>query len=179
MKTETLEALLIDRALGALSPEVAELIETHMVQNPDAIRQANSLEATVQLARTAVAGAQASTRQSPPLDRVRKTLGVQRRQAFVRELGKLAACLLLGLTVGLLSRPGGRPAGEPAVAAAAVGPLAANDAANVAGGRNEFWSLANFTPGKSEQAGADARIGSRHRLHWDSPVKMPHLEGDL
>ena len=40
MKTETLETLLIDRALGALSPEVAELLESHLIQNPDAVRHA-------------------------------------------------------------------------------------------------------------------------------------------
>jgi anti-sigma factor RsiW len=179
MKTETLETLLIDRALGALSPEVAELLESHLIQNPDAVRHAESVESTVRLARTAVAGAPVSTGHAPPLDRVRKTLRVRRRQAFATELSKLAACLLLGLTIGLIGRSGGSPAGAPEVSAAVVGPLIASDAANAAGGRNGFWSLANFAPGKPEQSAAGVRQDSRYRLHWDSPVKMPHLEENL
>jgi hypothetical protein len=69
MKIETLEALLIDRALGALSPDVAELLESYLIQNPDAAQQANGLASTVQLARTAVAGPNAPTSPLPPLDR--------------------------------------------------------------------------------------------------------------
>ena len=179
MKTETLEALLIDRALGALSPEVAELLENYLIQNSDAAQQANSLASTVQLARTAAAGPNASTSPLPPLERVRKALTVQRRQAFAWQLSKLAACMLLGLTIGLVSRFGGNPAGGPNASAAMVRSLATNDAANAVGNRNGFWSLANFTPGKSEHATASVRLDSRYRLRWDSPVKMPHLEGNL
>ena len=179
MKTETLEILLIDRALGALSPEVAELLESHLIQNPDAVRHAESVESTVRLARTAVAGAPVSTGHAPPLDRVRKTLRVRRRQAFATELSKLAACLLLGLTIGLIGRSGGSPAGAPEVSAAVVGPLIASDAANAAGGRNGFWSLTNFTPGELEKEAVVGPRDSRYRLHWDSPVKMPHLEENL
>ncbi len=179
MKTETLEALLIDRALGALSPEVAELLENHLVQNPGAARQADGLAATVQLARTAAAGPPSSTNPLPPMDRVRQTLRVQRRQALGWELSKLAACLLLGLTVGLASRFGGGPVGGPTASASVDRSLAANDAASVAGGRNGFWSLANFAPEKSEAAAAGVRPDSRYRLRWDSPVKMPHVEDNL
>jgi len=180
MKPETLDALLIDRALGALSPEVDELLESYLVRNPDAVRQAGSLASVVQLARTAVGGPVESTGFSPPMDRVRKALRAQRRRAFRWELGKLAACLLLGLGVGLVSRSGGGtdPGRDPAEAAVRP-PIAAAEAAIVSGGRNGFWSLANLAPGRSEQAAAGIRQDSRYRLHWDSPVRMPHLEEDL
>ena len=179
MKTETLEALLIDRALGALSPEVAELLEDHLLQNPDAARRADRLAATVQLARAAVAGPKESTGQPPPLDRARKALRAQRRQAFVWELSKLAACLLLGLTVGLVSRTGGSSAGGPQIAAAAGRQPSAAGAAQDVGTRSRFWSLANLAPGKPEPTAAGDGLGNRYRLHWDSPVKLPHLEENL
>jgi hypothetical protein len=104
---------------------------------------------------------------------------VQRRQALVWEWSKLAACLLLGLTVGLIIRSDGSPAVGPNASAAVVRLVDANAAGSVGGGRNGFWSLANFAPEKSEPAGAGLRADSRYRLHWDSPVKMPHLEGNL
>jgi hypothetical protein len=179
MKTETLEALLIDRALGALSPEVAELLENYLIQNPDAARQANSLLLTVQLARTAVATPSLLKNRLPPLDRVRRALAVQRTRRFAWQIGKLAACVALGLTIGLASRFGGRQGGTPNAAAVSVRPAAGVAESPAVAGRNGFWSLANFALDKAEQATAVAGPDSRYRLHWDSPVKMPHLEGNL
>jgi hypothetical protein len=179
MKTETLEALLIDRALGALSPEVAELLENYLIQNPDAAQKANGLESTVQLARTVAASPVMSMGALPPLGRVRKALAVQRRHAFLWEFGKLAACVLVGLAIGLASRFGGRPDGALDTSVALVGSVAVNDAAKAEEDRNGFWSLANLASEKSSQAAAGVRLESRYRLRWDSPVKMPHLEGNL
>jgi anti-sigma factor RsiW len=176
MKTETLESLLIDRALGALSPEAAELLEDYLIQNREAACVAASLASTVDLARGAVALPMASVNHLPSWNRVRKALGVQRRQTLTWELGKLAACVLLGLAVGLAPRFGGRPAVPPTELAVAPGPSVANKTGAVTAGQNGIWSLANFTPGKSEHA-ADGV--TRYRLQWDSPTKIPHLEGNL
>ena len=176
MKTETLEALLIDRALGALSPEVAELLESHLTQNPEVARLADGLASTVQLARGAV-GDPTAPAFFPPMDRVRKTLCAQRRKTVAWELSKLAACLLLGLTIGVVSRFDGKPAAERPVTAATVRPLLTGDAGDSTEGQNGFWSLSNFAAAKSERAAA--RLAERHRLHWDSLVKLPHLEGSL
>jgi hypothetical protein len=178
MKIETLEALLTDRALGALPPEVGELLDFHLTLDPEAARLAKDLASTVKLARSAVGGSNVLA-YSPPMDRVRRTLKVQRRKTAAWELSKLAACILLGLAVGVVSRSGGNPAAERPVAGADVRPLPVGDAADLAGGRNGFWSLANFAPKRPDQTAADARLESRHRLHWDSLVKLPHLEGSL
>jgi hypothetical protein len=179
MKTETLDALLIDRALGALSPEVAELLENYLIQNPDAARQASSLLSTVQLARTAVATPSLLKNRLPSLNRVRRALAVQRSRNFVWQMSKLAACVALGLTIGLAGRFGGTSDGTPNAAAVSVRPAAGSVEPPAAAGRNGFWSLANFAPDKAEHATAAAGLESRYRLHWDSPVKMPHLEGNL
>jgi hypothetical protein len=179
MKTETLEALLIDRALGALSPEVAELLDDYLIQNPVDATQANTLELTVKLARTATAIPNPSSSGSPPLDRVRKALIAQHRREFAWQLSKLAACLLLGLTIGLAIQHAGTTAAAPNSFAASAGPIAATEAATDAGGRTGFWSMANFAQGRTEDASAGVHSDSRYRLRWDSLVKIPHLEGNL
>jgi anti-sigma factor RsiW len=179
MKTETLEALLIDRALGALSPEIAELLENYLIENPAAARQANSLLSTVYLARTAVATPSPLKNRVPPLNRVRRALAVQSSRNFVWQMSKLAACVALGLTIGLAGRFGGRSDGTPNTAAVPVRPAAGSFEPPAMAGRNGFWSLANFAPDKAVHATAAAGLNSRYRLHWDSPVKEPHLEGNL
>ena len=54
MNAETLEALLIDRALGQLSPEVEVLLAEHLAANPATARAATELSETVALAATAL-----------------------------------------------------------------------------------------------------------------------------
>ena len=55
MKTETLEFLLIDRAMRELPPATAELLDEYLAQNPAAARSAEPVFATLELARQAVA----------------------------------------------------------------------------------------------------------------------------
>lgn len=50
MNAETLEALLIDRALGQLSPEVEVLLAEHLATHPEAAHSAAELAETVALA---------------------------------------------------------------------------------------------------------------------------------
>ncbi len=50
MNTESLEALLLDRALGQLSPEVELLLAEHLASRPEAARTAAELSETVALA---------------------------------------------------------------------------------------------------------------------------------
>jgi hypothetical protein len=114
----------------------------------------------------------------PPLDRVRRALAVQRSRRFLWQMSKLAACVALGLAIGLAARSVGRSVRMPNAAAVAVRP-AAGSVEPAAAGRNGFWALANFAPDKAEHATAVDGPDSRYRLHWDSPVKMPHLEGNL
>ena len=59
MKSDVLERLLIDRAAGELSPDVEELLEAHLQQEPAARREAAEIEETLRLARLALAGQKA------------------------------------------------------------------------------------------------------------------------
>jgi pyruvoyl-dependent arginine decarboxylase (PvlArgDC) len=94
-------------------------------------------------------------------------------------VSKLAACLVLGLALGSISQSGMVPANVTGNSAAAIGLPADRDSAGVAAERNGFWSLANFARDVPEHAASGVSASSRFRLHWDSPVKMPHLEENL
>ena len=179
MKTETLETLLIDRALGELSPEVGELLETHLAGNPHAARNADNLAETVRLVRAATAGARTASDRPVPIGRFRKTLRTQRRRALIWDVTRLAACLVLGLALGSISRPGRVPTSITGNSAAAFGLPADRDMAGVGAEGKGFWSLANFAREVPEHAASGVSASSRFRLHWDSPVKMPHLEENL
>jgi anti-sigma factor RsiW len=176
MKTETLEALLLDHAMGELSPEVAELLETHLTRNPEAARQAAGLASTVQQARQAVAMSQEVPHRPLAVARLQQERRAQRRRAFIWELARLAACVVLGLTLGWY----GHTARKAAVAATLVPTrVAAIELPSAPESANNFWSLANLEAAQRERQSVESRPTSRYRLHWDSPVKMPRVEENL
>ena len=67
MKTETLEALLIDRALGHLTPEMDELLSEHLAANPATTRLAAELPETVALAAAALKRPLPALKLPPPV----------------------------------------------------------------------------------------------------------------
>jgi len=178
MNTETLEALLADRALGALTPEVAELLDAHLARDPEAAQQAAALDATVRLARETVACAGSPLPASLPAARWREQAAVQRGHARAWELSRLAAAVLLGLSLGWTVRTDGsrpREAKSPAPSEAVRGSLAADRPGSAHG----FWTLASFTESQQTRPNPDGRPMAGYHLHWESPVKMPHVEGNL
>lgn len=54
MNAETLESLVVDRELGELSPEAADLLDAYLVLRPEARGQAEAMAAAVGVARTTV-----------------------------------------------------------------------------------------------------------------------------
>jgi hypothetical protein len=175
MKPETLEALLLDRAMGELSPEVAELLDAHLASTPDAARQAGGFAAVIQQARQAVAVAEPP----PPLaiSRLQQAQVAWRRRAIIWKTARLAACVILGLTLGWYVRS----TRVPPVVAATPASSAVSAPVPPRGSKStqDFWSLARLEAVQQEHQLAESRATSRYRLRWDSPVKMPHLEDDL
>ena len=141
MKPEVLDALLIDRSLGEVSPEVAELLDAYLSQNPGAAARAGEFTATLALARSTTALSRKTPR---PIDSAR----LQRERDLVRirarrtEALRLAACVALGLGVGWLLRPT-HETGAPRVANHTV--IVGVPARSVPQSPN-FWSLAHFAP---------------------------------
>jgi hypothetical protein len=100
MKPENLETLLLDRALGELPPAVRELFDEYLTQNPDPARQADTLATTLQLARQAVAMPPETPQRPLAMDKLRQTQQTRRWRGLTREALRLAACAVLGLTIG-------------------------------------------------------------------------------
>ena len=176
MKTETLKALLLDHAMGELSPEVAELLETHLTHDPEAARQADGLASTVQLARQAMVVTQEAPHRPLAVARLRQEQMTHRRWALIWEMARLAACVVLGLTLGWY----GQIARKATVAAPPLPPrVAAIELPSAPESANDFWSLANLEAAQRERQPVASRTTSRYRLHWDSPVKMPRVEENL
>lgn len=171
MKPETLESLLIDRALGELGPEVSELLGSFLARTPEATRQAGQWEEAVRQARVATA-----TLQPPPGLRdaswVRPALGAQRRRAITGAWIRMAACVALGLVLGWAGHR--RPERAPVAAAPAPATVPAGEAPAASGG--DFWSLAKLEGARGRRAADLDRVGDGPRLQWKSPAKMPQVE---
>jgi anti-sigma factor RsiW len=181
MKTETLETLLLDQVMGELRPEVVELLEAHLTHTPEAARQAAGLAATIRLARRATVLNSEALRQPLAVARLQKVQKAMRRRTIAWELTRMAACAALGLILGWqghLSR------GQSVAAMARVAgnpdlPAMVAEREQVPESRTDFWSLANLGAAQQERQSGSSRPGSRYRLHWDSPVKMPQVEENL
>src|SRR5512138_1473794 len=100
MKPELLQPLLLDRALGELSSEVAALLDEHLARDPHAARYAAELDDTLVAAR-AITQIDAAT-PVPALDSARWLQLAQSDRPSTRrsQWFRLAACLALGGAAG-------------------------------------------------------------------------------
>ena len=101
MKTEALEILLIDRALGQLSPEVEALLSEHLATNPAAAQSGAELGEIVALATTAV------RREGPKLELPPRTIipqrrGPEMRRVVAKRLLAMAASFAVGAGAAFL-----------------------------------------------------------------------------
>ena len=160
MNEEILERLVIDRASGALSPDVEELLAAHLRQNPDAQEAATQIADILGLARVALAD---------PSGEV-LTLPIRREPArtpWVPDWAwKMAACFICGLALGgfafhtrLNPAPLAQAAATPHLAALPI--PAAPDTAGI-------WSIRRY---RAALASANSR--PEKPIIWQSPLKKP------
>jgi len=173
MNPETLESLLLDRALGELSPPVAALLEEHLARDPAAARRAAALAETLHLARRSIADTTPTPalRSRTDLNWFRRAAWQARRQGNLIGLAKLAACLVLGIILGRAISP--EPTSPETTRLATI--VAAPAATANPGSHPKFWSLARA----GEQRGAISRAGLNDRgsqVLWESPFKSPRVE---
>jgi anti-sigma factor RsiW len=99
MKPEILERLLIDRALGALAPDVAALLEEHLEKEPQQEATGREISDTVRLAKLSLG----RRRQVPlpPLKWVPLALAEnaapRAAYRYARQLAQVAAAFVLGI----------------------------------------------------------------------------------
>lgn len=130
MNSETLETLLIDRALGQLSPEVEVLLGERLATDPAAARIAEQLRETVALA----AAALPNPAQKLPLPPPTVALHAPRRTP---QLLALAASFVAGAGIAVLAV---RSAAPPREAPAAGAPVPAARPLDPSVRALPFWS---------------------------------------
>ena len=100
MKTETLRSLLVDRELGELAPDVAELLDAYLANMPEARAEADTMARTVHTARETV-------RRFPELVATPSTTNATSRVETIRfwftpSLAYAAALIAVGVTAAWL-----------------------------------------------------------------------------
>jgi len=176
MNPEMLETLLLDRALGELTPEVAALLEAEIARTPGAARRAAEIDATLQLAGDAIAMPNLPPHRALDTAHLRAAESHARSSIRRMEILRLAACLTLGLGVGWMVRA---PQSQTEIATSLPSPTLVPATAESAISPVRFWSLSRLT---REQAAATPRArprGSRLDLDWNSAAKLPRLEENL
>ena len=113
MNVETLETLLIDRALGHLSPEVEVLLAEHLAANPTAARSAAELRETVALASSVLKSSAPRLVLPPPAM-------VMFPQHRTRRVMALAASFVAGAGITLFALRGTGPQPAPVIARTSV-----------------------------------------------------------
>ena len=169
MDSETLERLLIDASLGALSADAEAMLRAYLKREPSAARQAAAFELTARLARLAMPSPAPAT--LPPFP-ARAIQAAQRRRdatRIARQGLAMAACVLLGIGISAL-RPGATRH------APALPLLVSNDAPSAGdAGRNTggFWSTQKWYD-RAARASQSATGGAI----WHSPIQRPSLGGN-
>ena len=159
MKPESLESLLIDRALGELPPEVKELLDAHLAANPGAARQAEAWARTWRVARRAAAP-EGDARLHPRPPALPRRRGLRNWKAHRAELLRLAACLAIGVATGwgLFATPPASPGAPPE-----------------AGRPTTFWSTTNLMKEYGRPSEPKVRP-VRYELRWEPPIRVQRVE---
>ena len=166
MNAETLERLIMDRALGTLEGDVAALLDACLEADPQAAERARQARETVDLARRALGGPSAAEVPPPayPRLRIRAAERARRRRGFLKQGAALAATLVLGAALGAmlfsdrLPPKVSPPPLPPSVAflpqpEGRLGPLSAT-VAQADGGEGGFWSAARLWNRRSQANGS-------------------------
>lgn len=176
MKTENLEALLLDRALNELPPATAELLEEYLGSNPALAAKAGEVSDVLRQAMEAMhANGPHELRPFPREAIAREQRVVRWRKGMVQAL-KLAACVALGLSLGWFGKPV-REVGAP-VPAAVVKQPHNRTAPEIKTGPDEgFWSLARYEARRKVAEPSDRAF--RHTLNLETPLSLQKLEEKL
>jgi len=157
MKQEIVERLLIDRALGALSPDVQTLLEAHLENEPGDRQAALEIGDAVRLAKLSQ-----NRRQRLPLPPLKwvplpETGAARAGRRFIPELAALAASFLLGIGLGFWMLRMVEPSVPVSTADLSVAQLSAAEPPS------SFWSLKRL-------AGVNPKVAfaTQPRLTWRS-----------
>jgi hypothetical protein len=136
MTEESLDNLLADRALGALSSDTAALLEAYLTHDPEGRKKAAEMEAVASLARRALAREEPKAIVLPPL-KLKKTTWASAGRIAAAATG-MAACVILGFLWGR-ARPAEGVVEAVVTTNRAIPP--AVQTADAGAGVQDFWSI--------------------------------------
>lgn len=173
MDAETLERLLMDRALGSLPQDSEALLEAYLSHDLGAAERAREFADATDAARQVLRSGEATTLPAFPITQVLKLERAQRKIRWLRNTAGIAATLVVGIGLGawFAQVPARVPLGAGSTPIEMVARLAGPADAESRGKR--FWSesrLARVVHRSQPTRGTQ-------KLIWDSPVARPRLGG--
>lgn len=177
MKPETLTALSIDHALGAMPPDVAELFSSYLAHDPAAEATAAEWRETCRVARRATRAVPLNPANLPPPAFIRRP-ATPRTPALRAEIIRLAACLAVGLGLGWIARAPRSDDVRSIQVASVAAPTASSvftPASSSFPPAARFWSVARFATASSPLTPRRA-MSSTPSLPWTAPAPKPLSE---
>ncbi len=174
MDAETLERLLMDRALGALSPDADALLTAYLEHDAEATERSREFAAAATSARHVLRRAAPATLPPFPAAGVQQLEQARRRLVWVRNAASMAAALVIGVGLGAWLTKQMPADGRTDVKPVVVEFVAKLPVAEPEPAANRFWSTQRLY----EQARRTKRVEAA-RVIWDSPVLKPRLRGEL
>jgi len=162
MNPNSLDALLLDRAAGLMSADVAQLLDAYLARHPDAAERSRRYDATVDLLRAALPpSVTADSANVPPFParRIEAARSRRRIRAILRPLA-MAACIALAFFLG--GQLAEAPDRSESIIFADVEPAPS-------GG---FWA---YPAAPAETSSSRALASSPVR--WSSPLRWPQPGG--
>ena len=176
MDAEVLERLLMDRALGALTPDVESLLGAYLASDPATAARGSEFETAATAARRVLGSALPAKLPPFPAVGLQKIEQSRRRLIRLRNVAGIAAALVFGVgLVAALFRTGstaphvGTSVAQRPPASAFVTAITAvpHDASP-----DGFWSGQRLY----EQARV-AKHAAPSRVVWESPISRPRIGG--
>jgi hypothetical protein len=166
---ETLDRLLMDRALGALPPDVEALLDAYLEHDAAGAARAREFGAAAMAARRLLQQPLPTPLPPFPATSIRDVARAQTRVRALGHVASMAAVLVVGIGLGLVF-PHGRTLEAPGPRFTIVAPAPVITAEPAPG----FWSTARLY--------ASARRSSRTEtapVIWDSTTSLPRSGDQL
>ncbi len=161
MNTETMERLLIDKRLGELPPDTAQLLDAYLAVNPDSAALAAEIDTILKLAGRALEPpARVTAEDLPPFPAHKAAArgGTNRNWGWVRPI-TVAAAIVLAFFLGT------RTATSPQLAFTDRSEVIV-PSANPTSSDEQFWSVNRY---------AARRRALQRSVEWNSPLFWPRI----
>ncbi len=167
MDAQTMERLLLDRALGTMPPDTAALLDAYLAEQPAAAAEAERWAATTQLAGLALEGDRESPLPAFPRARLMSAGMRHRRSMLAWRITGLAACWLIGLGMGgLWWRTSRNTPASPDRHAVVMNP----EDSTFEAAQESFWSVRRLYERTST-----GQVRPSPRVIWQSPLVVPKV----